>query len=127
MGSVQLHADPCNAPRMVIPSLQAVRTAPVSCGKYPRPIPFVMRPRPDSQPAVKPTQPHVNVTARFGQKLRRMRLDRGLTQTRMAEELGIDRTFLSDLECGRKSLTLPTLATIARGLGMTLSELLKGI
>jgi len=45
----------------------------------------------------------------------------------MATDFGIDRTFISDVERGRKSISLPTLEIIALGLKMSLSELLDNI
>jgi transcriptional regulator with XRE-family HTH domain len=50
-----------------------------------------------------------------------------MTQLRMATEFGIDRSFISDVERGRKSISLPMLEVIALGMNMTLSELLQDI
>lgn len=68
-----------------------------------------------------------DVTARFGLRLRQLRKERKLTQLRMAVGFGIDRSFISDLERGRKSLSLPMLEIIALGMNMSMSELLKDI
>ena len=43
----------------------------------------------------------------------------------MANRFGIDRTFISDVERGRKSISLPTLNVIAMGMKVTLSDLMK--
>jgi transcriptional regulator with XRE-family HTH domain len=67
------------------------------------------------------------VTSRFGVRLRHLRRERNLTQLRMAEAFGIDRTFISDVERGRKSISLPTLEVVALGLNMTLSELFRDL
>lgn len=69
----------------------------------------------------------LDVSSRFGAKLRQLRHDRNLTQLRMAVEFGIDRTFISDVERGRKSISLPMLEVLALGLQISLSELLKDI
>jgi len=45
----------------------------------------------------------------------------------MAIDFGIDRSFISDVERGRKSISLPMLEVIALGLKMSLSELLKDL
>lgn len=63
----------------------------------------------------------------MGQRLRELRRERQLTQLRMAVDFGIDRTFISDVETGRKSISLPFLEVIALGLKMSLSELLEGV
>ena len=41
--------------------------------------------------------------------------------------LGVSRTYLADVECGRRNVSLATLDSIARGLGISLEELLKGV
>lgn len=50
-----------------------------------------------------------------------------MTQTSMAARFGIDRTYLSDVEGGRKSASLPTLEVFALGFGLSLSELLRNV
>lgn len=69
----------------------------------------------------------IDVSSRFGVRLRELRKERSMTQLRMATEFGIDRSFISDVERGRKSISLPMLEVIALGMNMTLSELLKNI
>ena len=69
----------------------------------------------------------MDVSSRFGMKLRQLRLEQGLTQIEMSNRFGIDRTFISDVERGRKSLSLPMLEVIALGLKLSLSDLLRGI
>jgi DNA-binding XRE family transcriptional regulator len=68
-----------------------------------------------------------DVSSRFGARLRELRRERNLTQLRMANDFGIDRSFISDVERGRKSISLPMLEVIALGMKMTLSELLRDI
>jgi len=69
----------------------------------------------------------MDVSSRFGVRLRQLRRERNLTQLRMAVDFGIDRSFISDVERGRKSISLPMLEVIALGLKMTLSELLRDL
>ncbi len=69
----------------------------------------------------------MDVSSRFGVRLRQLRRERNLTQLRMAVEFGIDRTFISDVERGRKSISLPMLEVMALGLEISLSELLRDI
>jgi ribosome-binding protein aMBF1 (putative translation factor) len=69
----------------------------------------------------------MDVSSRFGERLRNLRRERNLTQVRMAVDFGIDRSFISDVERGRKSISLPMLEVIALGLKMTLSELLRDL
>lgn len=68
-----------------------------------------------------------DIQSRMGRRLRELRRERRLTQLRMSVDFGIDRTFISDVERGRKSISLPFLEVIALGMKMSLSELLEGI
>lgn len=69
----------------------------------------------------------LDVSSRFGVRMRQLRRDRNLTQLRMAVQFGIDRTFISDVERGRKSISLPMLEVVALGFQLSLSELLRDI
>ena len=91
----------------------------------------VSRPAPASVLCVQPSYESANtardVSSRFGQRLRQMRRERNLTQLRMATSFGIDRSYISDVERGRKSISLPMLEVVALGLRVSLSDLLRDI
>ena len=72
-------------------------------------------------------KPHKDVSTRFGMRLKELRVQRNLTQVRMAREFGVDRSYISDVERGRKSISLPTMEIFALGLKISLAELLTGI
>lgn len=65
------------------------------------------------------------VRAQLAVRLRQLREDRGLNQGEMAATCGVSKVYYGVLELGKKSASLETLDQIARGLGMTLSELLR--
>jgi DNA-binding XRE family transcriptional regulator len=71
--------------------------------------------------------PSLDVSSRFGVRLRKLRKEKNLTQLQMAVNFGIDRTFISDVERGRKSMSLPMLEIVALGFKLSLSDLLKDI
>ena len=60
----------------------------------------------------------------FANILRRLRLEKGLSQEAFAFEVGIHRTYVSQLERGLKSPSLKTIQKIAIVLNITLSELM---
>ena len=68
-----------------------------------------------------------DIASRFGRRFRQLRQERAMTQVEVAVHFGIDRTFLSDVERGRKGVGLPTLEVMALGFGLSLSELLRGV
>jgi DNA-binding XRE family transcriptional regulator len=76
-----------------------------------------------ASPAVLPR----DISSRFGLRLREMRRSKNLTQLQMAVDFGIDRSFISDVERGRKSISLTFLEVIALGLNVKLSELLQDL
>lgn len=68
-----------------------------------------------------------NVTARFGKRLKQLRQKQGWTQVVMAEKVGIDRSYISDMERGKKNVCLPTLEILAKAFGITIPRLLRGL
>ena len=56
-----------------------------------------------------------------------MRQRQGWTQVVMAEKVGIDRSYISDMERGKKNVCLPTLEILSQAFGVTISQLLKGL
>jgi transcriptional regulator with XRE-family HTH domain len=64
---------------------------------------------------------------RFGERLRQLRIARGLSQVEMAHQFGIDRGHISEMESGKKNVSLPMLEVLARGFRVTISELMKGV
>lgn len=71
--------------------------------------------------------PSSNITERFGERLRSLREKAGWTQVMMAEKVGIDRSYISDMERGKKNACLPTLEALAQAFGLSISQLLKGL
>lgn len=68
-----------------------------------------------------------DVGSRFGVRLRQMRKERSMTQLQMAIAFGIDRSYISDVERGRKNISLPMLEIIALGMKISLSELFRDL
>ena len=59
----------------------------------------------------------------LGHRIRNLRKKRGWTQVEMAEKVGIDRSFLADVERGKRNVSILNLEIIASGLNTTLSRL----
>jgi transcriptional regulator with XRE-family HTH domain len=68
-----------------------------------------------------------SIATRFGQRVRKLRQKRGLSQVEMAHRFGIDRGHISDLERGKKNVCLPMLEVLSKGFGITVSELMRGV
>lgn len=53
-----------------------------------------------------------------GRNVKRLRLEKGLTQERFSELSGFTQQYLSDLERGRRNPTVVTLFELAQALGV---------
>ena len=63
----------------------------------------------------------------FGQRLRAFRLEKELSQEQLAHEAGLDRTYVSSCERGRRNVSLSTICKLAEALGVSPHELLTGL
>ena len=63
----------------------------------------------------------------LGMRIRYLREKKRYSQLDFANECGINRNYLCDLEAGRRNPTLDILERIATGFGISLEELFKGI
>jgi transcriptional regulator with XRE-family HTH domain len=68
-----------------------------------------------------------DIRVRLGNRIRTLRRKHRWTQVDLAEMLGIDRSYLSEIETGKKDPSLRVLKTIADGFKLTLSQLLRGM
>jgi transcriptional regulator with XRE-family HTH domain len=66
----------------------------------------------------------MNDSSRLSEKIRQLRLQKGLSQENMADMLNLSTTAYGDLERGRTELTFSRLENIARLLDITLPALL---
>jgi transcriptional regulator with XRE-family HTH domain len=65
------------------------------------------------------------VLEQFGQKLKDLRLQKGLTLEQLAFEADIELSQVHRAEKGKINPTLTTLIALAKGLGITLTELMS--
>jgi transcriptional regulator with XRE-family HTH domain len=64
---------------------------------------------------------------RFGERVRNLRQATGLSQEAFAEKCGLDRTYISGIERGKRNVSLENLKVIAKGLNTSLSRLFEGL
>jgi len=69
----------------------------------------------------------IDIRVQLGNRIRDLRKRNAWSQVELAEMLGIDRSYLSEIENGKKDPSLRILKTIADGFHMSLSQLLRGI
>jgi len=64
-------------------------------------------------------------TARFGAALREKRLNIGMTQSELAQLTGLNRSYISEIESGRESISIDRAEKLAKAVNCSLSDLLK--
>lgn len=60
----------------------------------------------------------MTLEAAFGHVIRRLRTEKGLTQDALSVSSALDRSFISQLECGTKQPSLITIFQLARALNV---------
>ena len=64
---------------------------------------------------------------RFGEIVRKGRTEKGFSQEEFAEFSGLHRTYLSDVELGKRNVSLDNIACIARALNTSISSLFEEV
>lgn len=63
----------------------------------------------------------MEIKAAFGKTMRRLRQQKNLSQEEMAALSDLHRTYISDVELGRRNISLENIDAITRALGITKS------
>jgi transcriptional regulator with XRE-family HTH domain len=61
----------------------------------------------------------------FGDRIRSARLSLGFSQEKLALDCGLDRTYISSVERGKRNVSLINIHKLAGALGIPASELLS--
>lgn len=62
---------------------------------------------------------------KLGNNLKTIRTAKNITQSELAELLGVDKSFVSNIENGKNNPTLSTIANLAKALKVSVDELFK--
>jgi transcriptional regulator with XRE-family HTH domain len=62
---------------------------------------------------------------RLAMRLKRLREDKGISQTALAEKAGISRGYLARLEAAQQDPTLTVIEKLAKALKVSIAELVK--
>lgn len=65
-----------------------------------------------------------DILIRIGQNIKRLRKNAGVSQERLSEISGVDRTFIGKIERGKVNVSIITLCEIAKALGTNLKSII---
>ncbi len=66
-----------------------------------------------------------NQLKKLGEKIRKLRNAKGVSQETLADEAGIERSYMGAIERGERNPSYDKLISIARALGIKLPQLLE--
>jgi transcriptional regulator with XRE-family HTH domain len=69
----------------------------------------------------------IDITERFGRRVRELRQRANLSQEEFAAICDLDRTYISGIERGKRNVALRNIEAISQALQIPISELMKGV
>lgn len=66
-----------------------------------------------------------SITQKFGENMKKIRLEKDMSQGDICRMLGLDRAYISNVENGKQNLTISTMEKVAKVLGVSVDQLLK--
>lgn len=63
----------------------------------------------------------------FGQTIRRIRLSKDISQEKFADMCDLHRTYISDIELGKRNVSLENIGKMANALDKNISELFQEV
>lgn len=64
----------------------------------------------------------MDIKAKVGARIKELRLELKLSQEALANEAGVDRTYMTDVENGRRNISVEVLERITKALGISFSD-----
>lgn len=67
------------------------------------------------------------ITVRFGERIKKLRLSKGISQEKFAISIDMDRTYYASVENGKRNISIVNIEKIAKGLDISLEELFREV
>ncbi len=71
--------------------------------------------------------PESEIQKQFGDRVRDLRKKQGFSQEAFAAHCGLDRTYVGGIERGERNVALKNIEVIAKSLGISIAQLVKGL
>jgi transcriptional regulator with XRE-family HTH domain len=69
-----------------------------------------------------PELTRMDIKLKIGQRIKQLRNELGISQEALGLEAGVDRTYVSDVENGRRNVSVEILERLIKGLKVTMGE-----
>ena len=66
----------------------------------------------------------MDIVKKLGQNLKEIRLNKGLSQGKLAKKLGVDPSYISQIERGLGNMSLKKIERLAKALEVTIEQLI---
>ena len=67
----------------------------------------------------------MDIKKKFGQNLKRLRLEKGISQESLALSADLDRTYIPSIEKGERNVSITVAEKLANALNVNISEFFK--
>lgn len=67
------------------------------------------------------------ITVRSGERIKKLRLSKGISQEKFAISIDMDRTYYASVENGKRNISIVNIEKIAKGLDVSLEELFREV
>lgn len=68
----------------------------------------------------------MNIKDKVGQRIKELRNELGLSQEALANKAGVDRTYVTDVENGRRNISVELLEKLIKALEVSFQEFFTG-
>ncbi len=68
-----------------------------------------------------------NILMSFGQTIRKIRLSKGISQETFADMCDLHRTYISDIELGKRNVSLENIEKMSVALNLKISQLFEEV
>ena len=64
----------------------------------------------------------MDIKKKVGMRVRELRNNIGISQDELASRAGLDRTYITSVECGKRNISIVNIERLSKALGVTLNE-----
>ncbi|MBS7337389.1 MAG: helix-turn-helix transcriptional regulator [Thermoguttaceae bacterium] len=68
-----------------------------------------------------------DILTKFGRTVRKFRTSKGISQEKFADMCELHRTYISDIELGKRNVSLENIEKISKALNLNISEIFEAV